>query len=417
MLNFWVAALLLRVFLAAIPGGNPFDQSCFKAWGVEMLRSGPALFYAHCHQTIVCDYPPLYVYALGAWAWLYHLFDPTLLGLGKTQLLAMSPPMNFWFKLPGAFADLVNGWLIMRLLTPWVGEEKARFGAKLYLFNPLFLYDSVYWGQIDTLLGTFMLLACWALWQGRLIKAASLGALGVLLKPQGLFLLPFALSTQWYRRHGLRWIVALATGFLVAFIVLRPFWPGGSLLSTFTRFYTLMTRTAAGYPYNSMLAFSAPSLFGMKLDDGLLVLGLPLRVLSLIVLGLVQAGFAIALYQRRDPRSFYLGAALSVGACFLFATRMHERYVIPALILMTIVAVLDPRIKRLYWVLCVTDILNLIYAQDPHVTAFFDSFGMYRLFVSINLASFALLTWKLFRDPEVAAAEENQAEGRQVCSV
>lgn len=51
---FWnvCAALLLRLAIALIPGGNPYDQACFKAWGIDMLRHDPATFYAMSTATI-----------------------------------------------------------------------------------------------------------------------------------------------------------------------------------------------------------------------------------------------------------------------------------------------------------------------------------------------------------------------------
>ncbi len=389
--NFWVAAFLLRVLIAFIPGGNPYDQTCFKAWGIDMLRHGPAAFYTASQGLIPCDYPPLYPLFLGAWAWLYHLVDPGIVSWTRDQVFAMSP-MNGWFKLPGGVADLLNGWLVLRLLRPLVGDERATSAARLILFNPLFLYDSVYWGQMDAILLSFFLLVLWALRSGHLVRGAILGAAAVLLKPQGLFLLPFALLTQLGRRHGGRWPLAFLGATGLAVLLVRPFWPAEPVWTSLAPLLDRMRGTADGYPVTSLHAFNLHALTGMSVPDSRIFLGLSQQIWGLVFVALVQGLLAWRLLRPLQDERFFLGGFLSVGAWFLFATRMHERYFIPAIGLLTLAVVLEPRWRRVYVILCTVSILNLLHAQDPAIARILDSTHLTEVLCLVNLACFAHVT-------------------------
>ena len=55
-------ALLLRLVLALVTGGYPYDMSCFVAWGDKLAAEGPAAFYS---EGYFADYPPGYLWVLG----------------------------------------------------------------------------------------------------------------------------------------------------------------------------------------------------------------------------------------------------------------------------------------------------------------------------------------------------------------
>ena len=54
-------ALLLRLLLALLVEGYPYDMSCFVAWSDKLAASGPAAFYS---EGYFADYPPGYLYVL-----------------------------------------------------------------------------------------------------------------------------------------------------------------------------------------------------------------------------------------------------------------------------------------------------------------------------------------------------------------
>ena len=61
----WVvlaSALALRLALALVTEGYPYDMSCFVAWGDKLAAQGPAVFYS---EGYFADYPPGYLWVLG----------------------------------------------------------------------------------------------------------------------------------------------------------------------------------------------------------------------------------------------------------------------------------------------------------------------------------------------------------------
>lgn len=390
-------AALLRVAIALIPGGQPFDQACFKAWGVAMVLDGPAGFYEGSKRFFSCDYPPLYMHWLGAWTWVYTRFDAAPLAWSAFAAFVPVTAFNALLKALSGLLDLLNGYLVYRIVAPRLGPEKAKGAAVLALFNPLFLYDAVYWGQIDTLLLTFMLAILWALTEGWLVRASLLAALSLMLKPQGLFLAPVFLATQWFRHRLGRWLVALAAGTLCAFGAIRPFWPNGAPLESFLALYARMTATAQSYPYGAFNAFNLHGLFGQLTPDDATLLGLSQRVWGLVLLGLVQILIAAVLFRRRDPATFWLGAATSVLAFFMLATRMHERYGIVAIGILTVAHAYRPHLRPVYWTLCVVTIINLVYAQDPNVARLLSALWLDRTLSLVSVLAFGALVRDLVR--------------------
>ncbi len=390
---------MLRLLIAAIPGGHLWDQGCFKAWGIQLVRYGAGRFYSS-PQLVHCDYPPLYLYVLGFWAWLYHLVDPGIVRWGLDQVMAVSP-LNFWMKIPASLADVLNGWLIWRILVPRLGRHKAHRAAALYLFNPLFFYDSAWWGQLDTVIVTFSLLVLWASIEGRLVLAMVAGTVGVLVKPQGIFVLPAGLASHWYRKHGARWWLAIATSLLVAWVAIRPFWPGGPPWHPFVALFALLRGTADDYRFAAMKAFNLWGLLAPSAADSTRVLGVTLAGWGLAFLAMAQAVVAWALYRRRDDGTVFLGWAASAGAFFLLATRMHERYFISGIALLALAVPYRPRLRRWYWVLSAISCVDMYGAQDLRFGAVLAAVGIGRILGLANLVIFGLLLKALLSPPDV----------------
>ena len=55
-------AFVLRMLLATVTKGYPYDMSCFVAWSDKLAASGPAAFYS---EGYFADYPPGYLWVLG----------------------------------------------------------------------------------------------------------------------------------------------------------------------------------------------------------------------------------------------------------------------------------------------------------------------------------------------------------------
>lgn len=65
-------AFVLRMILAGVTEGYPYDMSCFVAWGEKLLADGPAGFYSGGY---FADYPPATCLCWVWWRW-YAKFFP-----------------------------------------------------------------------------------------------------------------------------------------------------------------------------------------------------------------------------------------------------------------------------------------------------------------------------------------------------
>ena len=147
-------AFVLRVILAGVTEGYPYDMSCFVAWGEKLLADGPAGFYSGGY---FADYPPGYLFVLGFVALVRQIFAiPYEAGMTYV-LLAVVPSLC-----DCAAAALV--WHIGREKLP--ESRLPLLLAAFVAFDPLLLFDTAVWKQID---GAFALplLLCFYLLEKR----------------------------------------------------------------------------------------------------------------------------------------------------------------------------------------------------------------------------------------------------------
>ena len=173
-----LVALILRLVLALRVAGYPVDISCFQAWALRIVETGPAGFYADGY---FCDYPPgmvLLLYPIGL------LLRSAGNSTDAVRLIIKLLPCLFDF----AGAALLYGEAARR--------EKKPLGvglAALYLLSPAVLTSGAAWGQADSVLGFFLLAAVILVSRGQWAGAFPVYFIAVLMKPQALLAGPPAL--------------------------------------------------------------------------------------------------------------------------------------------------------------------------------------------------------------------------------
>lgn len=352
-------ALLLRLVLAFVPLAFWIDMGTFKAWSIQMATKGAAQFYS----SVWCDYPPVYMYFLGLWGKLYSLFDPSFAhsaGIGFTA----------WIKFPPILADVLGSFVLFKLLQGKVAIRSAYKTAIFYAFNPLTLFVSAVWGQMDAVLILCMLATAWLLLEKRLIPACLLATVGVLIKPQGLFILPLILFTQWYQQKPWKWLAAVGSSLVLTWALLWPATPGHPLnpIAPFRFLFEKMMATAATYPYSTVNAFNIWAMTGNWKPDSRLMLGVPHRIWGLLFIASLLVGLAIYLYRNRNLFAFFLASSMMLAGFFLLPTRMHERYLLPAIAFLAIASAINHRLRPLYWGFTVTALLNVTWVFFLYLT-------------------------------------------------
>lgn len=344
------AVLLLGLLIAVSVGvrvaalgvdGHSGDVRVIAGWAERMAEVGPWRFYDGSGSI----YPAL----------LYPLWALGTDLDGEALALAIKG-----FSIPFDIALGIGLWGLMRRRT---GEGAALAIAGLYLLNPATILAGPVWGQADSVgtLAYFAALVALAARQSGV--AGALAVLATMVKPQfGLVVLP-VLAVAILRSRTLRtWepMTRTAAGMAMAYAVIAA-----PLALHPIRYLGLLGNTAGQQPMTSLHAFNPWGLLvGFSIPDEPYV-----RIgTALLLLGL--AGSLLGLRRRPD-----LAVTLGVGAALVLAfyflpTRIHERYLFPALALLAPFALAGWRETAAYVALSLSFAASLLYGL--HDTTAFD---------------------------------------------
>ncbi len=366
ILALFLGTVLRGAVLSAPRTGHDADQQIFVKWTQAFHEHGIGGFYP---MTSFCNYPPLFLLALWFVGQVVSVFDGVLMN---------ETAMRIILKIPANLADLAIALLLYRHGKCFLGPARSLGACCLYYFNPVSIYISAYWGQVDSIHGLFLLAALIAVSPRRWVLAGLFCALAVLQKFQSVAILPLVLF-EVYRigrwNAVARWLVGAVLTIAVA---LLPFYKCGVAETALRRGYVDvigqyndLSRNAYNVWYllasPSTADTSVPPFIARIVADGRLsfsadeswLLWLTWRHISLMVYATVVA-VILSLYSLRPNQIRRLAAGGALGlAFFLFPTEMHERYAYPAIVLLPLWAVSSPWRERLYVALCAMLALNL----------------------------------------------------------
>lgn len=320
-----LVALAIRVILAFTVEGYGVDMGCFGAWAGKMAAGGPANFY---EEGYFCDYPPAYMLVL----WLFGLLG-RLFGLG-TGSMAFQGLM----KLAPIACDLALAAVCFRYAKDKLGEGMALAVSGLLALNPAFIVTSSCWGQIDSVLALLLVLMLLYAREGQWHIAIPIFALAVLAKPQAGLLAPLGVAallkeTRLGGKRGKSIGLGLLGGVAVTLAVVLPFAWGENI---FTWLVDKYAATLSGYPHATLSTGNLMFLLGGNwVDESTALIGSITYGQIGFALMLLSFAAGIAVYFMGRGRSrLFLSAALTMQLLFALTTKMHERYILPALALL-----------------------------------------------------------------------------------
>ena len=389
-------ALFLRIALSYLIEGYSVDVNCFVSWGYTMQHNGPAGFY---QATSFCDYPPLYMYVVGASSWLAEF----------------SGAKDGWIRLIFRFfpccCDVAGCLLILKFSEKKQKKEiYSRAVMLLLAFNPATIINSAAWGQMDSVLSLLLVAVAVYTAEGKWIHAVIFYVTAILVKPQALMLGPLGLTymilsgirdkTEWKKI-----LAGIGSGILLIILLVIPFGirqEPGWLIS-------LYSKTLSSYPYATVntanlyylaggnwnavektahvavpvfftvlcvlhgvfLAFKTREnkyLWIESITAGIFALwfiACAATGLSWTYVGIGSMTYAfvivISMAVRKGDLRFlpYLGALLFI-LLYVFGIKMHERYLFPAFLLLALAWILhkDRRILYLMILFTVTIFIN-----------------------------------------------------------
>lgn len=366
-----VLALAARSILACLTEGHRYDVSCFLAWGFRMAERGAGGFYA---ADYFCDYPPGYLWVLGC---VGHI----LRGL---KLVWTGKAARFVLTLAPALADCAGAAVVYAAAKPRCGARKALWFAGALAFCPVLLYDTAVWKQIDGVL-SLPLLLCFLLLERaagetvpraalrlRLGAAALFGA-ALAVKPQALlagpvlafcFLIPALEAADLRGRLRALGVCVLGAACSLGVVAAAglPFFGLRGLVPGLAGQYFASTTS---YPYGSVGAFNFIGALGgnWKAQQGASPFWMSWQTLGTVLLIALTAfvGLLAKRGQRRGRFSPVLLAAVYLTGVFTVSHRMHERYILPGLVLLLCAAAMqdNARLLTLTGGMSFTALLNL----------------------------------------------------------
>jgi Gpi18-like mannosyltransferase len=417
------AGLALRLIIAYLLPGSGFatDLIAFDSWARNLAAEGPFGFY---QRDFFHDYTPGFLYGLWVVGFVGHLLG----GVGDL------------IKVPAILADLAIGWLVHSMILELSGRRRlALIGAAVAVFNPIGWFDSVVWGQVDSVGVVFMLLGLRELWRDRPERAAIWAVVAAIIKPQLGILIPLVAVVTIRRaiwpvgaggdpaRTGrpIRILTTGLVGFITAVILCLPFGLSVVEFSAEAPFIQSgllhqVAVAAGGYPYLTVNAYNpwalVPSDLGLSLANAnqwvcdfagasspsltgryqcafgsAVIGGIPAVAIGS---GLMLTTIAVVLWivaRRPDKLVLLVGLAVLALAFFVVPTRVHERYGYPFFALAVILAAISVRWRVTYVVLSAATFANMyvvlttLYPDNPSITDWLGIGGTVRSPVGVTI--------------------------------
>jgi len=391
------AAFALRVcFIPA--AGYEQDIHNFKSWSQAAVEHGIHNIYDRTD----CDYPPAYIYVLKTVGYSYRIFYPKF--NEHTYLF------DLMVKFPAILADLIISFIVF-----WFLRKKNSFVISLaamaaYAFNPVIIFNSAYWGQVDSVSSLLALGAILALINDKYGLAWGLITIGILTKIQLFVLLPVMILIPW-KRNGFKQLVnSMAYAWCTFVFILLPFFRFHQVDRVIERVF----KAVGEYPFLSLYAFNIWWLFsggqGRWAPDMRLFLGLfSYRTLGTMLLGIFFILLVRYLYSReKDENAVFLCSAMAFIGFFMLPTEMHERYIMPAFVFLVLAAVKNRSLMAVYAALSLTTFFNLLIAliwtypkNFPMVPYFIQASPTGIIISMVNVALFIFVLFLLSKEVNV----------------
>ena len=237
------------------------------------------------------------------------------------------------------------------------------------------IVTTAFWGQTDSILTLFLILTIIALNRNQSRMCWIWFAITLLMKFQGIVLLPMV-GILSLRRFGLR---STINGFLVGFLLFSVVYAPFILWSGFDK---AMRPYVGAVDYNTVLTANAfnlwflvtPSIWRLLPNDlrlipadTALVLGMfTAKQIGLWLLGSYALLTMIFMRWQFIKRREYLWATALYLAFFMLPTQIHERYLFPATVLSLIAIIQDRRMWIIALPLIFTYTCNIVALPREH---------------------------------------------------
>lgn len=358
-----VSVLLVLFVLVNISfftkGQYTFDVQITQQWGNAALAEGVASLYVQnvTFSDRKTTYPPLYLYVLEFNSWL------------SLKLFNDNTPLTIYYNIISKSVPTLCNLLIGLVIWLYLRKQNRRtalVAMGLYLFNFAIIYNTAYWGQIDSVNALFMFLSVIFLVKNRFVLSSAFCTLAILTKVQSIVLLPVIAIVIFKQSDWKKVSIAAVTSIFLALVVVAPIIHAGifgKMLNTLfasVGFAPLATVNAHNAWY--LIAPGLPNNWGNLALDTQTVLGVSYKTMGLGALGLFTAIVLWQLWKKRDAQTIIFSASSLAFGFFMLPTQIHERYLFPFFALFALGMMSEKKYVVFYVLLAITFLLNLMWA-------------------------------------------------------
>jgi len=390
----------LHVFFLASPGFED-DLRWQIHWGKRVAKEGLWKLYEgdysarkgkFNHHDIV-DYPPVVPLIVGglvkfakAWHQSEHLRQ--IIKLTVTVFEVALIAILFWLALTQCHAP----------------QSRRLFVAGLILLNPGLALATTGWGQIDSLLCLFIVLAFYFGWNDRFWLSLPLILAAVLTKPQGVIALACYFAMLLARQKYKAFWIQSACGFVLLVSLFLGF-----RFFSHSNFLDLYLGAVGAFPATAWTAFNFWELiFGdesLHVRDTTTVVGVSYHAIGL-TLFLLAVLFAVRWFWQSGQsfEDFLLFGGLAFLAFFLFPTEMHGRFLYYPIVLLAVPAARSNLLLGAYLSLSTILYFNVKFSMERFAPGMYAEFVMpesmsnsHRVISFIALAASAIFFAEILR--------------------
>ncbi len=361
---FFLLLSLLCIPLLTESGYSP-DISTQQRWGNIALEQGLSEVY----QKGEIDYPPLYLNILKLNAWLHR----SLFG----NLDLTSPSYNLISKIVPVLANfMIGAALFLNLRKSKKSRKSALFVTGIYLFNLAIIYNTAYWGQVDSVLSFLMLMSILFALDKNYLLSALLFSLAILTKIQAVFLLPL-IALIIFRGIRIKNVIKIfLSSIMLIILVFLPYLLTNTTLKVLNIIIYTIRRTdfitVNAYNLWYFVTSQSDSLKGAF--DNLLVFKFSIQTIGTSLFFIYALLVIYQLSKKFNKTHVFLAASSLAFAFFMLATRIHERYFFYFFAFGAMIAVMNWRYSVMYLILMFTHLFNLMMVLQyggPHYSIFY----------------------------------------------
>lgn len=328
---FFALAFIVLLFWQPDAG---YDKYFWISWARDISTDGLGNIYLNPEV----NYHPFVLYLLKIYTWIYanaNIPEEAINGFKSIIVVFDLGTLAF-------LVWLLNRWKINPL---WI---------LLLILNPAFWYNTLIWGQTDTVYTFFIFVALAALLNRDNLTASLMLLLALNTKLQAVIFIPIFIYLAVSRKEKVDWLRIIYGLIALQFVLLSPFIFSGNL---WVSLQAMVTGSVDQFPVLSRNAFNLWYLINsdpFTTSDMMKLMGIPAKYLGLFAFSLVYLGIGWLLhlklkttFRNKDKFALISLVFVLVVLCFFwFNTQMHERYVHAAILFSGIAAILSR-----YWVL------------------------------------------------------------------